>query len=680
MRSLFRRWPSEYHGSEVAAAEAAAPASREEGRADGEGRAGARAPNSAFTEPLRRGATCVRRFAVGRPRRVQRRAVAVAAAVGRGFGIAQHLDDALQQLARPRPPPREVVLHLRFGERAVGVGADVGEDGRAVVGEVIEHALRDAEKRAHQAVGARDEDELGARRHAVRVTVGKSEHAGDELRALLLRRERREARRERRRRERLTELQRAGDELELEGREGVELGRANVGHRGVHSAARRKKSAARWRAVNGISLAAARARGGAAAMLAAIVRAGVQFMCVSGGVLVASQHADTTGLPKAVKWTAVVCAIFCLAEHLAQFFGETRWNLLWAPIAAVIALLSTTISCSTLAEFSSVHKPRQSGWRSWRDASTLAILREAFRATRSMFVVLDRTHGQPVSAADSAVQLAIGAVCQCGAYVYLQYYLPSPSAQLLRAWLFGVPAISLVEMYYQHGFCPSRLGTCKFVMASALYPAAFLVLIFAVTSFALCMYALPAALYLVAGLLFLPALPLLALFNRRFRRWRAATLVKPAFLNSIRKSVLRRTPPSLIETATITSFALCGDGKASTTDRIYIKLTWSGRNADKLPEHAILKISLLHPWLRIGGETALRGAAVAARLLRPLKLDWVVYRAANTYNFVLAHAPDAMYDNEVTAPPPLHHPLHRLTILSATSTRRASTAARSRRS
>ena len=65
--------------------------------------------------------------------------------------------------------------------------------------------------------------------------------------------------------------------------------------------------------------------------------------------------------------------------------------------------------------------------------------------------------------------------------------------------------------------------------------------------------------------------------------------------------------PSFASTATITSFALCGDGKASTTDRSYIKLTWSGRNADKLPEHAILKISLLHPWLRIGGETALRG-------------------------------------------------------------------------
>ena len=279
----------------------------------------------------------------------------------------------------------------------------------------------------------------------------------------------------------------------------------------------------------------------------------------------------------------------------------------------------------------------------------------------------------------STVQLAIGVVCQTGACVYLHYFLPSPSAQLLRAWLLGVPAIALVEMYYMHGFCPSRLGSCKFLMASALYPAAFFALIFVVTTVALCMYALPAALYLVAGVLFLPALPLLALFNRRFRRWRAATLVKPAFLNSIRKSVLRRTPPSLIETATITSFALCGDGKASTTDRIYIKLTWSGRNAEKLPEHAILKISLLHPWLRIGGETALRGAAVAARLLRPLKLDWVVYRAANTYNFVLAHAPDAMYDNEVTAPPP-HHPLRRLTILSATSTRRASTAARSRRS
>ena len=67
-----------------------------------------------------------------------------------------------------------------------------------------------------------------------RVAVGEREDAGHELRALLLRRERREARRERRRRERLPQLQRARDELELEGREGVELGRANVGHRGVH--------------------------------------------------------------------------------------------------------------------------------------------------------------------------------------------------------------------------------------------------------------------------------------------------------------------------------------------------------------------------------------------------------------------------------------------------------------
>ena len=72
--------------------------------------------------------------------------------------------------------------------------------------------------------------------------VREPEDAGDELRALLLRRERREARRERRRRERLPQLQRAGDELELEGREGVELGRANVGDRGVHSAALRRRA------------------------------------------------------------------------------------------------------------------------------------------------------------------------------------------------------------------------------------------------------------------------------------------------------------------------------------------------------------------------------------------------------------------------------------------------------
>ena len=158
-------------------------------------------------------------------------------------------------------------------------------------------------------------------------------------------------------------------------------------------------------------------------MLAAIVRASLQIMCVSGGVFIAAQYAKTEKLPRPLKWSAVICAIFCLAEHLAQFFGESRWNILWSAIAAVCALLSTTISCGTLAEFTSTHD-------GFRSRQTLAILREAFHQTRSLFVV---PPGARASAVGSTVQLAIGVVCQTGACVYLHYFLPSPSAQLLRA-------------------------------------------------------------------------------------------------------------------------------------------------------------------------------------------------------------------------------------------------------
>ena len=74
-------------------------------------------------------------------------------------------------------------------------------------------------------------------------------------------------------------------------------------------------------------------------------------------------------------------------------------------------------------------------------------------------------------------------------------------------------------------------------------------------------------------------------------------------------------------------------------------MTWAEPSAT-LPERAIIK-AILHPaWTRIGGAFTLRAAAAAAAALRPLRLDGLVCLAANTYNYYVPHAPDAMYANE----------------------------------
>ena len=39
-------------------------------------------------------------------------------------------------------------------------------------------------------------------------------------------------------------------------------------------------------------------------------------------------------------------------------------------------------------------------------------------------------------------------------------------------------------------------------------------------------------------------------------------------------------------------------------------------------------------------------AAAAAKVLRPLRMDGLVYSPLNWYNFYFPHAPDVMYENE----------------------------------
>ena len=134
----------------------------------------------------------------------------------------------------------------------------------------------------------------------------------------------------------------------------------------------------------------------------------------------------------------------------------------------------------------------------------------------------------------------------------------------------------------------------------------------------------------------------LALTNRNARNARAAALATTYNLTAM---MAKFHNTAYLTSATVESVAQCGDGKASTTDRVRVRLTYAD-NKTTLPTHAILKVILLHPWLRLGGRLAINALATAAALLRPIRLDRLVYLIANTYNYYLPHAPEPMYDNE----------------------------------
>eukprot|EP01052_Picozoa_sp_SAG31_P042327 SAG31_NODE_6689_length_1924_cov_0.948493_1_plen_198_part_10 len=97
----------------------------------------------------------------------------------------------------------------------------------------------------------------------------------------------------------------------------------------------------------------------------------------------------------------------------------------------------------------------------------------------------------------------------------------------------------------------------------------------------------------------------------------------------------------------------CGDGKASTTDRVFVQLELhpgmlapDGSAAPRLL-NAVAKVVLLPSFMRIGSIPALVSvAAWSAWLLRPVGLDRLVFFCLNTYNYYFPHAPDAMYENE----------------------------------
>lgn len=110
-------------------------------------------------------------------------------------------------------------------------------------------------------------------------------------------------------------------------------------------------------------------------------------------------------------------------------------------------------------------------------------------------------------------------------------------------------------------------------------------------------------------------------------------------------------PAARVRTVEVLERARCGDGIASTADRIALGVEFEAGSEPELPRRMILKTLLLHPLLRFGLPAVLSLAKVS----RAAESLPVVGRSARSFLFVIVglyqrafpHAPDPMYVNEV---------------------------------
>lgn len=118
------------------------------------------------------------------------------------------------------------------------------------------------------------------------------------------------------------------------------------------------------------------------------------------------------------------------------------------------------------------------------------------------------------------------------------------------------------------------------------------------------------------------------------------------------EAMLHRLHPGVVVRAVeVLARARCGDGIASTADRITLRVEFAAGRDAGLPARMILKTLLLHPWMRFGLPAVL-SLARASRAAESLP---IVGRSARSLLFVgvgrfqrwFPHAPDPMYVNEV---------------------------------
>lgn len=113
-----------------------------------------------------------------------------------------------------------------------------------------------------------------------------------------------------------------------------------------------------------------------------------------------------------------------------------------------------------------------------------------------------------------------------------------------------------------------------------------------------------------------------------------------------------KQPGIVVENVEITEHAQCGDGLASTADRIGLKLRYkAASNTAGLPECMKLKTILLHRFLRFGMPMII-GTARVVNVLEKIPLLGAlsgpfIFTLINIYQRYFPHAPEAMYRNEV---------------------------------
>jgi hypothetical protein len=110
-------------------------------------------------------------------------------------------------------------------------------------------------------------------------------------------------------------------------------------------------------------------------------------------------------------------------------------------------------------------------------------------------------------------------------------------------------------------------------------------------------------------------------------------------------------PGVRVENLRVLERARCGDGLASTADRVILGLDYAPGGQADLPARMVLKTILLHRHLRFGMPAILGLARTLSRLERLPVLAGrarpLTFSAINLYQRFFPHAPEAMYANEV---------------------------------
>jgi hypothetical protein len=131
----------------------------------------------------------------------------------------------------------------------------------------------------------------------------------------------------------------------------------------------------------------------------------------------------------------------------------------------------------------------------------------------------------------------------------------------------------------------------------------------------------------------------------------------PANVEAMTPALLSRVfSESTGQTVAITDVAIlehdqCGDGVASTADRVRLQVSYADGQSAGLPEQMTLKTIFLHRFLRFGMPMII-GTAKAVNGLERLPLLGrfsapTVFTLINVYQRFFPHAPEAMYRNEV---------------------------------